>query len=432
MGMIYNAITPSGTNRFKGQGSYRMQRQAVCGVPVLHAGPARRPSASRRPTSTSSPFDIGGPIVRDRTHFFGGYEHTERDLSGARGDHDHAGEPGGARPERAALHAARRSTPSSRSARSIIRSARNNRLSVRYIFFDNFIINNIGGGLTSVQRGTDFTDRQHSTAAQLISTIRADAAERAARSVRDARAGPRAGRARPASGPAINVTNVGQLRRSDRRRRGRRVSRSRRTCFQVNDNLTQIRGDHAYKFGFDIQDVADTRTRTAIAGLHVPEHRPRIWRRAAAPTRSATRRSRSTSARPISSTARISTASTCRTTGGSIADVKILYGIRYDVYDVPEPNASAPFEASRDFRRRQEQLGAALRRGVDAGREPPIGDPRQHRHHVRPGAAGDVRAVAHQRRHQPPRRGVVPADHAGRAGVSRTCCPQVRARSRTR
>ena len=42
---------------------------------------------------------------------------------------------------------------------------------MRYIFFDNFINNNIGGGLNSVQRGTDFSDRQHSTAAQLISTL---------------------------------------------------------------------------------------------------------------------------------------------------------------------------------------------------------------------------------------------------------------------
>ena len=47
-----------------------------------------------------------------------------------------------------------------------------NRMSVRYIYFDNFINNNVGGGLTSVQRGTDFSDRQHSSAAQLISTLR--------------------------------------------------------------------------------------------------------------------------------------------------------------------------------------------------------------------------------------------------------------------
>ena len=30
--------------------------------------------------------------------------------------------------------------------------------------------------------------------------------------------------------------------------------------------------------------------------------------------------------------------------------MKILYGVRYDLYDAPNPNAAAPFEASRDFR----------------------------------------------------------------------------------
>ena len=44
----------------------------------------------------------------------------------------------------------------------------------------------------SVQRANDFADRQHSTGAQLISTIGAGDAERAARAVRDPRAEPRA------------------------------------------------------------------------------------------------------------------------------------------------------------------------------------------------------------------------------------------------
>ena len=50
MGLIYNAITPSGTNTFKGQGSYRLQREAVRRVSVLHPGSAHDPNASRRPT----------------------------------------------------------------------------------------------------------------------------------------------------------------------------------------------------------------------------------------------------------------------------------------------------------------------------------------------------------------------------------------------
>ena len=45
MGMVYNAITPSGTNTFKGQGSYRFQRQSMVALAVLHRRTTRRQCA---------------------------------------------------------------------------------------------------------------------------------------------------------------------------------------------------------------------------------------------------------------------------------------------------------------------------------------------------------------------------------------------------
>ena len=78
MGLVYNAITPSGTNTIKGQGSYRLQRQSMVELPFFTPAGAPKP-----PTDVNVyTFDLGGPIVKDKTHFFGGYEHTERDLSG--------------------------------------------------------------------------------------------------------------------------------------------------------------------------------------------------------------------------------------------------------------------------------------------------------------------------------------------------------------
>ncbi len=108
--------------------------------------------------------------MKDKTHFFGGYEHTERDLSGlsvitispanqaALGLNEPAYMPRGLNTEFAIGKVDHQ-----------INAA--NRLSVRYMFFDNFITANVGGGLTSVQRANDFADRQHSTGAQLISTL---------------------------------------------------------------------------------------------------------------------------------------------------------------------------------------------------------------------------------------------------------------------
>ena len=52
MGLVYNAITPSGTNTYRGQGSYRMQRQSMVATPFYTVGDG---ATSRRPTSTSTP-----------------------------------------------------------------------------------------------------------------------------------------------------------------------------------------------------------------------------------------------------------------------------------------------------------------------------------------------------------------------------------------
>ena len=52
----------------------------MAAFPFFFQGP--RNDETKPPTDVNVlTVDIGGPIFRDRTHFFGGYEHTERDLS---------------------------------------------------------------------------------------------------------------------------------------------------------------------------------------------------------------------------------------------------------------------------------------------------------------------------------------------------------------
>jgi hypothetical protein len=144
MGLIYNAITPSGTNTFKGQGSYRFQRKPMAAFPFFTQGV--RNDDTKPPTEVNVyTVDVGGPIVRDRVHFFGGYEHTERDLSNtavititpanqaALGLNEPRYQPKGLDTEFAIGKVDTQLNGS-------------NRLSVRYIFFDNFITANVGNG----------------------------------------------------------------------------------------------------------------------------------------------------------------------------------------------------------------------------------------------------------------------------------------------
>src|SRR4051812_47531288 len=92
MGMVYNAVTPSGTNTFKGEGGYLFRRKPFsafpfffgCGSTTIAANcPAITASADSKPdtrtdTGTAS---VGGPIVKNKLFFYGGWEQTRRDLS---------------------------------------------------------------------------------------------------------------------------------------------------------------------------------------------------------------------------------------------------------------------------------------------------------------------------------------------------------------
>ncbi len=273
MGLVYNAITPSGTNLVKGQGSYRMQRKPMVAFPFFTTGPH---TEDRKPPTDVNvyTFDIGGPIVRDKTHFFGGYEHTERDLSGlsvitlsqptqsALGLSEPAYMPRGLNTEFAI-------------GKVDHQFSNAHRLSVRYMFFDNFITANVGGAtagvptpcsartispIGSIRPGPNLCRRLGRT----WSTSSVCSTPRAPRTVCRMRS--------PGTGPAISIAGVANF--------GGPVAATTdagfgftQDVFQINDNVTLVRGNHAYKAGIDIQTVVGYANLRPGCALHVPEHR---------------------------------------------------------------------------------------------------------------------------------------------------------------
>ncbi len=341
MGLVYNAITPSGTNTFKGQGSYRMQRQPMVEKPFFTAATAPKP-----PTDVNVyTFDLGGPVVRDKTHFFGGYEHTERDLSGLSvititpanqallGLTEPAYMPRGLNTEFAI-------------GKIDHQLNAGHRLSFRYMFFDNFITANVGGGNVSVQRANDFADRQHSTGGQLISTLGATTLNEL-RVQFATRSQSRVPNAMSGTGPAINVTGVANF--------GGSVAAITDVGFgftqdvlQVNDNITFLMGNHAIKAGLDLQWVADSRT-SAQAQLYT-------FPNAAAylAARSGQNPFGYTSFAQYFGLPELSYNTTqqgfyIQDDWRMSPDFKILYGVRYDLYGAPEGVANAPVATSREF-----------------------------------------------------------------------------------
>ncbi len=344
MGLIYNAITPSGTNTLRGQGSYRMQRQSMVAFPFFFSGPKN--DDTKPPTEVNVyTVDAGGPIIKDRTHFFGGYENTQRDLSGLSvitipsATAQLLGIPDAKFQDRVA---------NAKFAIGKVDHQLNNanRLSFRYIFFDQTITNNVGGGILSVERGTDFNDRQNSTAAQLVSTLgssvlnelRVQYATRAQGRVPGDRAG---------SGPAVNIAGVAQF--------GGPVAGSAdagfaftQDVFQINNNLSYMRARHSYKFGIDMQYVSDSRTQTSTQLYTFPTTAAYLA------AKNGTTPFSYSSFQQFFGKPDLEYSSNLygffvQDDWQISSDLKLLYGVRYDLYDVPEPDPNAPFEWSRDF-----------------------------------------------------------------------------------
>ena len=341
MGLVYNAITPSGTNAIHGQASYRLQRKPFAAFPFFTANRATKP-----PTDVNVfTIDAGGPIARDRTHYFAGFENARRDFSGGRVITISPANAAALGLDEPAYMPAEGDTKFA-IGKIDHQLAQNHRLSVRYIFFDNFISNNIGGGITSVQRATDFTDRQHSTAGQVVSTfganllneLRVQYATRAQARVPGSEAG---------NGPAVNITGVAQF--------GGPIAGTAdagfgftENIFQVLDNVTYIQGDHAFKVGFSGQFVDDTRTQTQFQ-LYTFANIAAYQAARSGANPFAYSNFQQFFGEPSFEYSTNMWAFFVQDDWRLSSDLKLLYGLRYDVYAPPDPVQNALIESSRTF-----------------------------------------------------------------------------------
>jgi hypothetical protein len=343
-GMVYNAITPSGTNSFHGSASFRFKRNAFSARPFFLAPTARKPDTEANDFTAA----LGGPIQRDRLHFYGAYEFVDRSLiTGGQVitvTPDNAAALGITLPSDGVIPAHQKVNFLFGKADYRLNAA--NQLSARYFLFKNFSPSNIGGGLTTTDRATDFTDRMDSVAAQLVSQIGSTKLNELR--VQYARRHQFRTQGSSVDGPAVTVSGIAQF-------GGARLGDGNSVGFdfnqgitQVIDNVSWIRGAHALKGGVDAQWIADRR----IRGEQFVYTFPSIAAYNAARS----------GANPFSYT-------TLQQLFGDrdaeydsafygffaqddwqvTPQLKVLYGIRYDLFDVP---AARPFSAnpySNDF-----------------------------------------------------------------------------------
>jgi len=357
-GLVYNVITPSGTNQVRGNATYRFRRKAFSARPFFFNNTA---TITDKPDTYVNTFtgEVGGPISRDRAHFFVGYERTSRDLSADRVitiSSANAAALGLTSEEASGV------MPASQAVTFLmpkvdVQLNPAHRLSARYILFRNDSPNNINAGLTSTQWATDFTDAMDSAAAQLVSTlgatklneIRVQFARRHQSRVTNDLSG---------TGPAIRVSGAADF-------GGPYFATAdagfdfRQNIWQVIENFTWIAGDHNLKVGADLQFVGDERTTTEIQSYTFSSVANYLAARSGANPLAYANFNQFIG--PPDFTMDSSLYSFFAQDDWRVnSDLKLLYGVRYDLYKYPEGDPGAPFEYSREFNIAKSNFGPRL------------------------------------------------------------------------
>lgn len=254
-GVVVNAVTPSGTNAVTGRADVSLApRQLVARSPLLTPGTPEPPSYAE-----SASLAIGGPIRRDRLHFYTAYSHIRRDASArvitiAGADAARLG---------LALPASGWIDPGQHEhslfGKLDAQLGRAQRLSVRSLGFLNDSPFAGVGGLVAPSRALDVFVRMHSSAVQstwvvtdrLVHEWRAQLGQR----LNDFRPSPEA-----ETGPAVDMPGAsigGPFAASQAA-----GSRFQQTSVNMVDNVTwQWRG-HTVKAGVDLQWIGDSRVNT--------------------------------------------------------------------------------------------------------------------------------------------------------------------------
>lgn len=345
-GLIMNAVTPSGTNSLSGSLSYRFRRTSFSSRPFNISPTAVKPE-TKVDNFTGA---IGGPIIKDRWHFYGGYEWVKRDLAGepqrtitiSEANKNlliAAGVPSTAFPT--AIPASQKVNFFILRTDAQLNSA--NRLTGRFNYFKNISPNNIGGGLNTLQRSIDFDDKSYSLGLQLATVFSPDVlnefryqfAKRDSRNIANDNSG---------MGISVVITgiaNFGAPENDD-------TIAPLQVTNQFQNNLTWTRGNHAIKIGGGLNRIEDTRRSNQFARYTFPSIQAYVDARNGVNVRSYTNFVEAFGNPDIeyqSTFYNFFAQDDWKIT----RKLKFNYGVRYDLYDIPDAFSDSPFSASKQF-----------------------------------------------------------------------------------
>ena len=359
MGMVYNAVTPSGTNTYRGQGSYLFRRNGFSAFPFFFGCGSTTPAYACPPVASNAvrpatkvdtyTGNVGGPVLKNKLFFYGGAERTRRDLSA---NSLITVDPAivasvGVKPQPAAA-------PNVQTAKFIIVKAdyqfnASHRMTGRWVQFKNDAPYNSGGGTATLERATDFVDAMDSFAGQMISTfgsnllneLRVQYAHRHQQSVANGDSGT--GPAVTVSTPAISFGGpwaaTGQ---------GNAGFDFKQAIWQVVDNFTIVRGTHSFKTGFDWQNIYDERTAAPQFVYTFPTVDAYNAAKSGVAPLGYTTMTQLTGDRGFNMSTNVLSVF-AQDDWQLASSLKMLYGIRYDYYKYPDGLPGAPLTQTQHF-----------------------------------------------------------------------------------
>ena len=347
-GVTFNVITPHGTNELHGSAQYIWRPKVAASCPILQNCVPGTTGYTPKPSLHVDDYvgRVGGPVKHDKLFFFAAYEKLKR-----------------ANPQAITITSANQaqliangiSASDFGSAPSVQRAQwldtrgdwninSRNQLFVRYNYFrNNYPFNTNIGGLYAIDAASDFQDRAHIIGAQLITTFtptllnefRGSWPYRNEHHVADPLTGP---------GPMITISGVANFGGSNGV-----ADKFQEKIPSFNDNITWVKGKHAFKFGVGFQQNLDTQ----LADVYTQYTFSSIAQWLSAKSGATPHVYSSVKAsvgQPGAAYHSVFYDLFAEDTWQVTKKISVSYGVRYDQYRAPTPPAGEPFVYTQSFR----------------------------------------------------------------------------------
>ncbi len=345
-GMVYNAVTPSGTNKTRGDVGFRFRLKKWSAFPFYFA--QEKTEANRPDNSLDiATFTLGGPIVQNKLQYYLGLEY----------DYNKIQQNITIDPTIAAAVGVSSQPANTGSNRKVAQPIGkldwtingNHRVSFRGNGFTNDNpFNAAGGGSNAIERGVDFQDKMYSLATQVVSTLGTGQLNEL-RIQYAKRHQTRFAHDTSIVSPTVNI-NAGVVNGVNNSinfgaPNGQAGQDFTQGIGQIVDNFTYLRGQHSFKTGFDVQRVKDFRAVPLVYTYTFPTVAAYLAAKNGSNTKGYTTFAQTLGNPNLDFTDYLFS--------GFIQDdykvsstLKLLYGVRYDLYKYPAGIDGSPYSAS--------------------------------------------------------------------------------------